>query len=143
MPGMTTCCFLWTGFRNGNGYGRIGVGGKMQLAPRVSWFLEHGRWPNPNALHRCDNPACVRPSHLFEGTQADNLADMTAKGRRRGGAPVGERNNLARLTVAAVREIKQALGKGASLRALGKKYDVAHSQISAIKLGKTWRHVTA
>lgn len=82
-------CWTWSGHRNKLGYGKMTFcfsnKPKTVSAHRVAFALAHGRWPEPQCLHRCDNPRCVRPSHLFEGTQADNLADMRAKGRDRGG----------------------------------------------------------
>lgn len=74
-------CHIWTGCTNEHGYGKFGLLGKVERAHRVAFFLAHGRWPEPCALHRCDTPACVRLAHLFEGTKADNSRDMTAKGR--------------------------------------------------------------
>jgi hypothetical protein len=77
-------CHVFTGnARVGAGYGAFRAFGSSQLAHRVAFYLAEGRYPEPQALHHCDNPLCVRRSHLFEGTQADNLADMAAKGRGR------------------------------------------------------------
>ena len=88
-------CWTWTGARDPRGYGRLGRGRKTLFAHRFSWEEENG--PIPNGLfvcHSCDNPACVRPSHLFLGTQKDNIRDMMSKNR--GALPPGamERRNL-------------------------------------------------
>ena len=75
-------CWLWTGGTNVWGYGVHKVDGRSVAAHRFSWTLEKG--PVPQGLvvcHTCDTPACVRPDHLFVGTQRDNIADMWAKGR--------------------------------------------------------------
>jgi hypothetical protein len=76
-------CHEWTSSKSDRGYGLFAIGGTHhnQKAHRVAFWLEHGRWPEPAALHLCDNRPCVNPAHLAEGTQRDNLADMRAKGR--------------------------------------------------------------
>lgn len=76
-------CWEWQAFRNEHGYGVFGWRGRNRLAHRVAWELWHGEEPSECILHSCDTPACVRPEHLFEGTQAENLRDMIAKGRGR------------------------------------------------------------
>ena len=73
-------CWVWTASLNVKGYGEI-RDDNVIAAHRVSWFLEHGKYPREQCLHKCDNRACVRPSHLFEGTNTDNVIDCVAKGR--------------------------------------------------------------
>ena len=74
-------CWLWTAGPKEGRYGVILMNGKGEGAHRVAFFLEHGRWPSPCGLHRCDVTRCVRPTHIFEGTQRDNMLDCHAKGR--------------------------------------------------------------
>lgn len=85
MPQPDDVCWEWTGARNSKGYGALKVGGKMQVATRCIFGVM-----NPGVdisdlyvLHRCDNPPCVNPSHLFIGTAADNTRDMMEKGREK------------------------------------------------------------
>lgn len=158
----TDTCWLWTGARGpGYPYGRIARPGEKESmgAHRASWELHYG--PIPDGLcvcHRCDNPACVRPDHLFLGTLTDNWDDMRAKGR--GSAPPlhigdahpmrrypekvrrGEANNKARLTVAQVQTIRARHGRGETIRGLARAYGVTKNAVAQIVHYQTWRHVT-
>ena len=85
-------CLVWTGATDSNGYGRITVGSRidasrrLESVHRVAWEHHHGPIPTGlSVLHTCDNPPCVRREHLFLGTHADNMRDMTRKGRGRPG----------------------------------------------------------
>lgn len=78
-------CWEWTGSKRGNGYGCLAVGGRQVGAHRVAWETQNGPIPEGLfVLHKCDNPPCVRPDHLFLGTAKDNAMDMARKGRAAG-----------------------------------------------------------
>lgn len=77
-------CWYWTGalsFRNGEGRGRMRFAGTKRLASHVAWYLYTRQWPSQQVLHKCDNPACVRFSHLFQGNSKDNAQDRARKDR--------------------------------------------------------------
>lgn len=80
---LKTPCVEWQGGRDKDGYGQTVVGGRKQRAHRVAWERIHGPIPaGMKVLHKCDNPPCVNPGHLFLGTQADNVRDCWDKGRQ-------------------------------------------------------------
>ena len=134
-------CWPWTASTTEKGYGKIGVGSPprhLLSTHRMSWILAYGPIPpGMHVLHRCDVPGCVNPSHLFLGTQADNIADREAKGR----GPVGERNGVSKLTEADVLEIRARLQQGEYQSEIGKDFLVAQTTISAIARGVTWKHL--
>jgi HNH endonuclease len=76
-------CWIWTGcIAKITGYGLIDVNGKLKGAHRIAFLLQFGTIdPTLNVLHKCDNPACVRGSHLWQGNDSDNMKDCVAKGR--------------------------------------------------------------
>ena len=134
-------CWPWTGTRLPKGYGQFGRGRRgagMAKAHRISWELHYGPIPEGLCvLHHCDNPPCVRPDHLFLGTQSDNLADMTAKGRRVRHGAAGEANVKARLTWDEVRAIRASAGETGNQ--LAARYGVTRGEIYNVRSMRTWR----
>lgn len=137
-------CHVWTGPRQGDGRGKFSIDDREFLAHRVAFFLEHGHWPQPCCLHKCDGGAigCVNPAHLVEGTYAENSRDMVAKGRCKRAAARGEAAGRARLTEAQVLEIREVTAaRRASHAQLARRFGVGRSTIWAIASGNTWRHL--
>lgn len=142
----TEGCWMWTAFRmsgKGHGYGQLTYNYKRYLAHRLAWILTFGPIPDGLCvLHKCDNPACINPTHLFLGTQLDNLADMRAKGRHSKGPTIwGERHGMAKLTGDDVRSIRAAHVIGVSIRILGQEYRVNRKTITKILSGASWKHL--
>jgi len=131
-------CWMWLAATKEGGYGKImGNDGHFYLAHRVAYEMLIGVIPAGMLLcHRCDNPGCVNPSHMFIGTQADNLKDMRAKGR--GNPPRGTRHPKARLTEQLVSQIRS---DHRSHRQLAKVLGISKSAIGMAKAGLTWKHV--
>jgi hypothetical protein len=134
-------CWVWTGLKDHWGYGKIGVsiapdrsGQRMERAHRVSFRLAHGRDPDPDLFvcHRCDNPSCVRPDHLYEGTHEQNMADMIDRGRETSGT----RNAQAKLTTEQVQEIRRRRDAGDRIQKVADDFGVSISQVSRIHHGQ-------
>ena len=138
IPEPNSGCWLWLASVGAGGYGWVKDSGRARRAHRVSYerYVE----PIPAGLcvlHRCDIPCCVNPAHLFLGTQADNMADMEAKGRGRSAR--GEAASAAKLKQNDVLAIRAAVGK--TQRQLSKEHGVSRRQIGLILRRKSWTHV--
>jgi hypothetical protein len=133
-------CWPWRGSLNPAGYGQIQdyVGDRYRpvLAHRVAWELVNG--PIPDGLfacHKCDNPPCCNPGHLFLGTPLDNVQDMIAKQRQ----TRGRDRPHSKLTDDQIREIRATPRTPGSGQRLAERFGVHHVTISEIRLRKTWR----
>ena len=117
----------------------------MVAAHRYAWELERGPIP-PGifVLHACDNPPCVRATHLFLGTNTDNIRDMHAKGRNTQSRPEmrGSKHFAAKLTEADVLEIRNLLAAGRTYRLIANAYGVNKSNIAHIARGRNWKWLT-
>jgi hypothetical protein len=132
-------CILWTGRLSEDGYGRFDSNGKQHLAHRTSYELFVGAIPKGmHVLHRCDTPACIRPTCLFIGTQADNVADMMAKNRK----PMGEQTRASKLTEKLVKEIRERYRNGERRASIARVYGVSFHTITKIVRREYWKHVT-
>jgi hypothetical protein len=134
-------CWEWRGSRVRGGYGlTVRPDGHRQHAHRRSWELAYGPIPKGmDVLHRCDNTACVNPTHLWLGTDADNAADCVAKGREAS----GERSGSAKLTEVQVRELRQLWANGWVSRDLVARFGVSRSAVYAAATGRNWACVDA
>lgn len=133
----TDGCWIWSGAPVTDfGYGEIYVNGESISAHRYSWQLHCGDIPGGLCvLHRCDNPACVNPGHLFLGTQLDNMADRDRKGRQ----AKGESHPLHKLSSGDVAAIRAARSDGVMVNDLACRYSVSQSAIYYILQGKRWK----
>lgn len=137
-------CIEWRGDTL-NGYGRMRYLGKRQFTHRLSWIAHHGGIPQGICvLHRCDNPLCINPKHLFLGTRHDNNVDKTLKGRQARGVghgKSGEDNHFSKITTAHVQAIRDSYALGRLTQSeIATQYGISQSQVSNIVTKKHWRH---
>jgi len=131
-------CWPWLGYRY-NGYGRFNYEGRSTKAHRVAWFLRHGFVSSDKHIcHRCDNPACCNPDHMFLGNAWANAQDRTRKGRSKGGSQPGERHPQAKLTWSTVRTIRRLFNEGAAMPALAREYGVSKENVRLIVRNQGW-----
>lgn len=131
----TDGCWLWLGRCDKDGYGQSGIG----KAHKVSFELTNGSTPDGmSVLHRCDNPPCVNPAHLYAGTPADNMNDRLNAGHY----GRGESHPMAVLDEAAVLKIRSLyVPRQNGVTVLGKQFGVAPTTIHAIVTRKIWKHI--
>jgi hypothetical protein len=143
-PEPNTGCWLWSGRLTKKGYGNTGAiapsGYNVRMAHRVSYYLHNGEFNYKLCVcHKCDEPSCVNPQHLFLGTILENTKDMVRKGR----ASKGIQRPTSVLTEKQVIEIRERYKLGGyTHRALSKEYGLTHSNIHSIINRITWRHIT-
>lgn len=137
--GLAVACLILPG-KSGDGRAYILVGDRRIPAARVA----HETWVGPipegqNVLHRCDVGDCIERTHLYTGTQQQNMADMTNRGRRRD--PRGEASGRAKLTEDQVRSIRRRHAGGETMTSMAADFGVGHSTVRAVVDRRTWRHV--
>lgn len=132
-------CWNYLGNLDRWGYGKFYLQYRTLTAHSVSWQITHGQIPSGMCvLHSCDNPACVKPNHLFLGTQLRNIQDKVAKGRQ----AFGEQSNQSALTEAdVIAVINWERGDPESLSNMASRLGVSLSALSLIRSGKSWKHL--
>lgn len=138
-PEPNTGCWLWMGSYASDGYGQVAERKRVFRAHRVAWRLVNGDIASGlEVCHRCDNRACVNPSHLFLGTRLENEQDKDRKGRR----PRGERSGNAKLTNETVLAIRREYASTRiRQRDLAAKYGIGQASVHYIVTGKHWSHL--
>lgn len=133
-PGAPDACWPWVG-GCAHGYGAFSVEGQVYRAHRIAWVLARGPIPAGLwVLHRCDNPPCCNPSHLFLGTGEDNIQDMNAKQRHTHGV----RQYMAVLDPEKVRAIRR---DSRPHQVIADAYGVSRPAVTAVKRRYSWKHV--
>ena len=134
-------CWLWRGSKSGRGYGVFWFDGHQTAATRVAWYLAHGSRPTETQVvrHTCDNPPCVNPAHLLVGSQQENVADMWQ--RDRAASFAGEAHGQARLTDDDIRNIRERLAEGGTVKEVAAEYGISGRTVRAVRSGERWGHV--
>ena len=136
-------CWGWNGHLDKNGYptlrfGSDGKGFKERRVSRISWLLYRGEIPKGKYLcHKCDNPSCTNPDHLFLASAKENSEDMVKKGRGNKGLKHGN----SKLTEEQVKEIKIMYRDGYKVTLIMEKFDICRVNVHQIGKNKTWKHI--
>lgn len=147
-------CWPWTKAKDKDGYALFKVRGRMLRVTRTILAIGGVNMTGKHACHRCDNPPCCNPAHLFDGTPAENVADRDEKGRasrgdahwtrtRKDAVPRGSRCGAARVDEDAVVKIRKMYADGATQKDIAAAFGVWQTTICDIVNRKTWRHVHA
>lgn len=132
-------CWEWRGGVSGQNrpYGSFTIHYKHWRTHRLAYFWATGVMPTMDVLHSCDNPRCVNPDHLREGTTQDNTQDRHNKGR----SARGEKHGQARLTAEIVRSMRKDADNGMTYMDIARKFQASHTHVAGIVKRKRWRHV--
>lgn len=132
-------CHLWTGHIDQTGRGLFTINGQRMQASRASWVLNFGEIPmGAYVCHKCDNPRCVNPDHLFLGTHQDNMTDCKNKRRN----SFGERHGRAKLTEADVLSMFSMMGKRYfEQREIAKHFGISAAMVNLIVKNKKWTYL--
>lgn len=133
-------CWVWTGVCNPRGYGFMSAEAKYTAVHRLSWRIAHGEMPpsEVEVCHRCDNPPCVNPAHLFLGSHSDNMQDCADKGRM---PRNGEQNGRAVLNADGVREIRRRSDAGEASPTIAADFGIQSAQVRKIARRESWSSV--
>ncbi len=130
-------CWEWQGSIVSGGYGGASYKNKSIRAHVLAWYFTYRKFPTKFLLHSCDNPPCVNPNHLREGTHQQNMDDAVKRNR----FPKGEASYLAKLTNEKVIQIRELLKTKITQTAIALQFGIDQSTVSYIKSGRNWRHV--
>ena len=132
-------CWEWTASTQ-KGYGTFWTGKQLIRAHRFSWCIHYSDVNELHVLHHCDNRLCVRPDHLFTGTNLDNIKDRMMKGRSGVNGLFGEKHSMAKLTDVDVINIRRSYPEIKQIQ-LANEYGITQGQISAIIRRASWKHI--
>lgn len=133
-------CWIFNGSKDRDGYGVFGKLGKQIRAHRASYEFHIGNIDNGLIVcHKCDNPSCINPDHLFLGTHKDNSQDMSFKNRCRD--QKGSKHNMAKLDEQDIHIIRQMRSMGATLDFIAKQFDISFQHAGSICKRVNWAHI--
>lgn len=136
-------CWVWIAARNPDGRGVIrDENSRMDLSARVAWRLANGPIPRGQQVcHRCDNTSCVRPNHLFLGTQLDNVRDASMKRRMVGNRTNGDQRSYSKLDGAGAAQLRRLRASGLTYAELAAKFSISRALVWQVLSRRRWAHV--